>query len=81
MTIANLVECLTAKRNALKGISDDNSATTFGKVDIVSIGQELISCGFRPMGKQMMQSGTTGYVVVPFVSLPCFLRVSNQIMY
>ena len=75
MTIANLVECLTAKKNALNGISMDDSATTFTPVDIEKIGRELVKHGYHAMGKQPMISGTTGEMMPMLIFMgPCYYQ-------
>lgn len=75
MTIANLVESLTAKKNALEGISMDDSATTFTKVDINAIGAELQKHGYHAMGKQTMISGTTGEMMPMQIFMgPCYYQ-------
>ena len=75
MTVANLVESLVAKKNALVGISDDNSATTFGKIDVESASKELMKFGFDAMGKQTLHSGTTGKQIPCQVFMgPCYYQ-------
>ncbi len=75
MTVANLVESLTAKKNALNGISMDNTATTFSKVDIKAIGKELVKHGYHSMGKQHLISGTTGKPLEMAIFMgPCYYQ-------
>jgi DNA-directed RNA polymerase II subunit RPB2 len=75
MTIANLVECLTAKKNALNGVSMDDGATTFTKVDVEAIGSELVKHGYHSMGKQPMISGTTGEMMPHHIFMgPCYYQ-------
>jgi len=75
MTIANLVECLVAKKNALNGITLDDSATTFGKVDIGAIGEELVKYGYQSMGKEVLICGLTGEMLPHHIFMgPCYYQ-------
>ena len=70
-----MVESLTAKKNALNGVSMDDTATTFSKVDINAIGKELVKHGYHSMGKQHLISGTTGKPLEMAIFMgPCYYQ-------